>query len=531
LDKKAKQDIEIYYRTALDDKEKLIGVLRQQSEVQHPQSPAKSEKDEELFTVNSNNSDSHKAAESDDLKDKIKRLELLLLNSKKFMKTQTEKINVLNEENENLKKGDQSEQFVKLEQEFKKAEVKINELVLELNGKDVFYNEQIKKLEADFMNKEGKLKMEIDEINKKMTVVKVEGLEDDYEMKIKSIGDGFAIKLSGLESDVVNLKHLNEILMNKILELEELNRVNSSKLEMEVENMKNICLEKDAELEKLRLEVMRLEQDVKLKNDLFNDAQSQLEVLKFQIDKLNEEKKNYEKFIEDFSLVKVEYEQKYQTLNAELSQLKDNKISDNEMMNQYEIKVKELKDEICRLDEERDSCLQNEKENYTKLAEDFNQYKDVENKKFEIIRLTHEVSIFSANKETKIKFLNIFFKNQVSSLEAKNIEYEQIVKELKESKLADNERLKECDDKLVDLEIVINKLNEERNNDVMRLNTEKEKLLEEFNQLKDEDYKIVQEKLELSRIQVENLNQNNEKLRSDFEVIYSIRQNYKTIIY
>jgi hypothetical protein len=75
-------------------------------------------------------------------------------------------------------------------------------------------------------------------------------------------------------------------------------------------------------------------------------------------------------------------------------------------------------------------------------------------------------------------------------LETKNIEYEQIVKELKESKLADNERLKECDDKLVDLEIVINKLNEVRNNDVMRLNTEKERLLEEFNQLKDENLKI-----------------------------------------
>ncbi len=75
-------------------------------------------------------------------------------------------------------------------------------------------------------------------------------------------------------------------------------------------------------------------------------------------------------------------------------------------------------------------------------------------------------------------------------METKNIEYEQIVKELKESKLADNERLKECDDKLVDLEIVINKLNEVRNNDVMRLNTEKERLLEEFNQLKDENLKI-----------------------------------------
>ncbi len=85
-------------------------------------------------------------------------------------------------------------------------------------------------------------------------------------------------------------------------------------------------------------------------------------------------------------------------MNAELSQLKDNKMSDNEMMTQYEIKVKELEDEICRLSEERDSCLQNEKKNYMKLAEEFNQFKDEENKKFEIIRLTHEVRVFRAYK-------------------------------------------------------------------------------------------------------------------------------------
>ncbi len=94
--------------------------------------------------------------------------------------------------------------------------------------------------------------------------------------------------------------------------------------------------------------------------------------------------------------------------------------------------------------------------------------------------------------------------------------------EFKENILSDNERFCEYEAKLKELESEKEILKEERNTILTNLNNEQEKnsnLLEEFNQLKDGDYKNLQEKLEQSRIEVENLNQNNEKLRSDFEVI------------
>jgi chromosome segregation ATPase len=120
----------------------------------------------------------------------------------------------------------------------------------------------------------------------------------------------------------------------------------------------------------------------------------------------------------------------------------------------------------------------------------------------------------------------LILKDQLKIQEA---EYEQKcqslsfeLNEFKENILSDNERFCEYEAKLKELESEKEILKEERNTILTNLNNEQEKnsnLLEEFNQLKDGDYKNLQEKLEQSRIEVENLNQNNEKLRSDFEVI------------
>jgi hypothetical protein len=74
-------------------------------------------------------------------------------------------------------------------------------------------------------------------------------------------------------------------------------------------------------------------------------------------------------------------------------------MSDNELMIQYENKIKELEDELCRLDEERNSCLQNEKENYMKLVDEFNQFKEIDYKQLQEniqrTRLNYEVTIIN----------------------------------------------------------------------------------------------------------------------------------------
>ena len=167
LDKKAKQDIESYYRNTLDEKEKLIALLKiSQVTESQPQSPTKSEKEEPVFNV--------KTESLEELKDKNKRLELLLVKSKEFVKAQKEQLNALNNEKENTKKVNENEILMKLEEErnrfeskCKTAELKINELNLmiaesrdsqvklntELNQKDIFYQDQIKMMKIEFDEK------------------------------------------------------------------------------------------------------------------------------------------------------------------------------------------------------------------------------------------------------------------------------------------------------------------------------------------------------------------------------------------
>jgi hypothetical protein len=179
LDKKAKQDIESYYRNTLDEKEKLIALLKvSQITENQPQSPTKSEKEEPVFNV--------KTESLEELKDKNKRLELLLVKSKEFVKAQKEQLNALNNEKENTKKVNENEILMKLEEErnrfeseCKTAELKINELNLmiaeskdsqvklntELNQKDIFYQDQIEMMKIEFDEKQANFENETKKLN------------------------------------------------------------------------------------------------------------------------------------------------------------------------------------------------------------------------------------------------------------------------------------------------------------------------------------------------------------------------------
>jgi hypothetical protein len=66
-------------------------------------------------------------------------------------------------------------------------------------------------------------------------------------------------------------------------------------------------------------------------------------------------------------------------------------------MLQYENKLKQLENEISRINEERNICVSNEKDNYKKIVDEFNQFKEIDYKQLqeniERTRLNYEVTI------------------------------------------------------------------------------------------------------------------------------------------
>jgi chromosome segregation ATPase len=92
----------------------------------------------------------------------------------------------------------------------------------------------------------------------------------------------------------------------------------------------------------------------------------------------------------------AEYEQKYQSLSFELSQFKENILSDNERFGEYEAKLKELECEIEILKKERNTFLKNlnnEQEKNTNLLEELKNFKnnlDLSNNELQYNRQNNE---------------------------------------------------------------------------------------------------------------------------------------------
>ena len=413
LDKKAKQDIELFYRTTLEEKEKLIVVLRaERNESSLPLSPIKSDdKEEELFFRNNDKNESEMLIE---LKEKNKRLELLLNKSREFINKQNVQINALNTEKENLlKKSTTDENLLKIEnehntfeQDLKISELKINELnkIVEesrdsqskLNSllieKDVFYKEQIKMLEVDFNNKQANYESEINQLKKNIEKLNEEiesttlsnnsknkMFEEQIE-KLKTENNKMVQDVKETNTNVDDLKQVNEQITNQKRELEILNaslKINDEEIRTKLsETLKEIdeknnelkifreglneeILKKEEIIKNLNQSVSVLQNDIKLKEELIIEANNQIESMKLKI-KTDNDLKNF-------------IQKKFNSESEDIEELIDN------YKNKSETNITEMEKKIHNLNDD----LKNERENYKRLFDDFERFKENDYKKLE----------------------------------------------------------------------------------------------------------------------------------------------------
>jgi len=376
LDKKAKQDIESYYRNTLDEKEKLIALLKvSQITENQPQSPTKSEKEEPVFNV--------KTESLEELKDKNKRLELLLVKSKEFVKAQKEQLNALNNEKENTKKVNENEILMKLEEErnrfeseCKTAELKINELNLmiaesrdsqvklntELNQKDIFYQDQIKMMKIEFDEKQANFENETKKSNEIIESLKqnknkfkdledqIEKLKEEKEVYLKSTRETQDAKITNLEAELNHLKQLNENLTFE-----------KSKLDDDFST-------KETELIKLNETILKLEKEIQSKEESLIQANDQIKTIKLEAENnLNEIIKPLnENYFNLKSLINHKLNNTEE--NCDIGLLIDN------FKNNLENKIQELNEEM----EKKQHEVNIEKNNYKRLLDEFREFKETD---------------------------------------------------------------------------------------------------------------------------------------------------------
>jgi hypothetical protein len=376
LDKKAKQDIESYYRNTLDEKEKLIALLKvSQITENQPQSPTKLEKEEPVFNV--------KTESLEELKDKNKRLELLLVKSKEFVKAQKEQLNALNNEKENTKKVNENEILMKLdeernrfESECKTAELKINELNLmiaesrdsqvklntEFNQKDIFYQDQIKMMKIEFDEKQANFENETKKSNEIIESLKqnknkfkdledqIEKLKEEKEVYLKSTRETQDAKITNLEAELNHLKQLNE---NLTFEKSKLNDDFSTK---------------ETELIKLNETILKLEKEIQSKEESLIQANDQIKTIKLEAENnLNEIIKPLnENYFNLKSLINHKLNNTEE--NCDIGLLIDN------FKNNLENKIQELNEEM----EKKQHEVNIEKNNYKRLLDEFREFKETD---------------------------------------------------------------------------------------------------------------------------------------------------------
>ena len=353
-----------------------------------PLSPTKSDKDEPVFNLNS-----PKAESSDELKDKIKRLELLLIKSKQFVKDQSKQINALTSEKESLKMVNENETTIKLEEErnrfesdYKSAELKINELNImiaeskdsqiklnnalnELNEKDVFYKEQIKVMSRDFDEKRTKSETEIKILNESIESLKhqaqndtkikdleelIEKLKEENEAYLKSTNDDQNAKISNFESELNHLRESNETLLNEKTKLDEnlLNKENEFKLNFF----------------RLNDTILKLEKEIDSKEQLLTQANNQMKNMRLEAEtNLNDIIKPLnEKYLNLKSTINQKFSNSDE--NCDVGLMIDN------FKNNFENKIHQMNDEI----EKNQQQVNIEKDNYKLLLEEFNEFKETD---------------------------------------------------------------------------------------------------------------------------------------------------------
>ncbi len=340
-----------------------------------PQSPTKSEKEEPVFNV--------KTESLEELKDKNKRLELLLVKSKEFVKAQKEQLNALNNEKENTKKVNENEILMKLEEErnrfeseYKTAELKINELNLmiaesrdsqvklntELNEKDIFYQDQIKMMKIEFDEKQANSENETKKLNEIIESLKqnqnkfkdleeqIEKLKEEKEVYLKSTKENQDAQMTNLEAELNHLKQLNQNLTFE-----------KSKLDHDFST-------KETELNKLNQTISKLEKEIQSKEESLIQADDQIKTIKLEaennlneiIKPLNENYFNLKSMI-NHKLNNTEE-------NCDIGLLIDN-FRDN-----LENKIQEINEEM----EKKQHEVNIEKDNYKRLLEEFREFKETD---------------------------------------------------------------------------------------------------------------------------------------------------------
>ena len=522
MDKKSKQDVEHFYRSTLDEKEKLIVTLRAANQVQ-PLSPTKSEKEETIF----NAENGQKGETVEELKDKITRLELLLKKSKEYIKSQKDQINSFNAEN--ALKGNENEKLMKLEEErnkyekeYKNAELKINELnsmvaesrenqtklnalLNELNDRDVFYKEQIKLMNLDFEEKQLKFESEI-----KLLKENVEVLRQENENVTFSQFDESKNKIKELEA-LIDMLNSNERESTKKFSEK------VSELEKAIESKEQLLA--DEKIKSLELiEKLKSDSEMNVKAEELNNAnllslKSEVENLRHLQERLTVENNELEALNEDLKKTKQEMEEELRSLNSKVSIL--------------EIENDNLKTGLAQEIQKSDKSseqIEKLKSYHEKNMIDVGEVNEnLKNK----IKSTEEALIQATSEIDKIKLnAEINLNEAMKQINEKYFDLKSIINEkfdnndenLDFSVLFDNFKSK-FENQLSEFEIEIKKLKEEKDAAASALNVEKDNyklLYKEFDQFKETELLNLKNNYE---IECENLNRKYEKMLIEHEVI------------